>query len=166
MVDASVARQCGNVTTNNSMSLQCRNVLVEIEKHDHMVVISEAIRHEWRTHASTYAWHWLADMISRNRHVAVDPTVDKALRDAVSRLSKPDREAAWKDLLLIEAALDSDQRVISRDDVMRSILHYISYDVVRIGAVHWVNPAADQCLPWIIVGAPEDSDLKLSKKLA
>jgi hypothetical protein len=161
VVDASVARGSGNVTTEAALSLRCRDVLVAIERYEHRVVISDDIRREWRAHASKYSWLWLTNMISRNRHVAVDPNADEELRKAIDSLPEDERQAARKDLLLTEAALDSDRCVISLDKEMREILHRVAQELPRIGAINWVNPESDKCLPWIIAGAPDDPDLQL-----
>lgn len=163
VVDASVARRAGNVMTLGALSLLCRDVLVEIERHEHRVVISDDIRREWKAQASKYSWLWITNMISRNRHAAVDPSVDEELRKVIDALPEDDRQAARKDLLLTEAALDSDYRVISLDRAMREILHRVAQDLPKIGAIHWVDPERDQCLPWIIAGGPDDSDLQISK---
>jgi hypothetical protein len=161
VVDASVARQAGNTTTSNAMSVQCRDVLLEIEKNGHKVVISAGIRREWKNHASTYSWHWLTNMISRERHLAVDPTPCRELRRVINALPGADQEAAKKDLVLTEAALDSDYRVVSRDNKMATILRRVATSVPKVGAIHWVNPESGECLPWIIAGAADNPSLQL-----
>jgi hypothetical protein len=163
VVDASVARGAGNVLTVATLSLRCRDVLVAIEQYEHRVVISDDIRREWKAQASKYSWLWLTNMISRNKRVPVDPNTDEELRKVIDTLAEHERQAARKDLLLTEAALDSDYRVISLDKAMREILHRVAQKLPRIGAIHWVSPETDECLSWISAGAPDDPDLQLSK---
>jgi site-specific recombinase XerC len=104
-------------------------------------------------------------MISRNNHIAVDPNHCIELRKAMNRLPGNDREAVRKDLHLIESALDSDGRVISRDKSMRQILHGMILEVPEMESVKWVNPEDGKCLAWVMMGAPDDPDLQLSKDL-
>lgn len=165
VVDTSVARQCGNVTTANALSVRCRDLLRAIETNELRVVISDDIRREWKKHASRYARLWLTDMVSRNRHLAVDPSRHAGIRSALSTLNADDRAAVEKDLLLIEAAVDGGSRVISRDWAMRKILHSLAQDVQDLGSIHWTGPEHDGCLAWLNSGAPDDSSLKLAQRL-
>lgn len=165
VVDTSVARQSGNVFTELELSAKCREVLRTIETAQLRVVISDDIRREWRTHASRYAWLWLTDMISRNKHIAVDPQRNAELRRAIHKLGEVDRNAALKDLLLIEAALDDGKRIVSRDNAMRRILHGIAGSLSEVGEVHWIGPDHSECIPWLANGAPDNPDIQLSKMI-
>jgi len=134
---------------------------VAIETNDLRVVISDDIRREWKEQASKYSWFWFVNMVSRNRHWSVDPVPDVELRRAIDKLVPDDRAAAQKDLLLIEAALDDGGRVISRDKEMHRILRGVARELPKVGAVHWVLPEQDKCLPWLAAGAPNRPDLQL-----
>jgi hypothetical protein len=129
------------------------------------VVISSDIRREWRANASRYAWQWLVDMVSRGRHVVVDPNPEVIIRRALTNLSADNQRAVRKDLLLIEAALDTDKRVLSRDNAMRRILHSMAIDIVILQDVHWVGPEYPGCVEWLNQGAPTDPEIQLSRRL-
>lgn len=165
VVDASVARQCGNVTQVNDLSKSCREALRLIESGGIKVVISTSLRREWRQHASRYAWQWLTDMVSRDRAVAVAPERHAGLRASLATLSGENRREVEKDLLLTEAALEAGQRVLSRDDAQRRLLRSLVPEVPDLSPVHWVGPQHPQCLPWLEAGAPDDRVLQLQSKL-
>lgn len=161
VVDTSVARQCGNITTCAESSVICRKSLTTIDGAGLSVVVSDSIRKEWRRHASRFAWQWLIDMVSRGRFVAVDQARHKEFRTAISKLSAKDQQAVNKDAFLVEAAIETHRRVLSRDDQMWRILKRMAKQVNDLSYVHWVNPREASSLPWLEAGAPEDVRLTL-----
>ena len=66
-----------------------------------------------------------------------------------------------KDLLLVEAALETDKRIVSRDSEACDCYRELAESGSSIKDVHWANPIDDACLSWIGEGAPRRATLQL-----
>jgi hypothetical protein len=168
VVDASVARSAG--TTENPVSILCRNFLHEMLQVCHRVVITSDIEKEWRKHRSRFSIAWLAAMESRNRVVRVqsDTRLEEQIHVAVDRLdglTRQQEEAIRKDILLVTAASVTDKLIASRDDRMRILLKLLSAELSEVGSVLWVNPSnpdEDPC-KWLEAGARYESHRRLDR---
>jgi hypothetical protein len=109
VVDASVASAAGQ--TRHPTSFRSREFLGEVLKISHRMVMTATIADEWDRHQSLYATRWRAEMRARNKVIDSSDVQNEEVRRQV-RLSK----TVQKDLHLIEAALATDQIVISLDD--------------------------------------------------
>jgi len=78
-------------------------------------------------------------------------------------ITSKQREAIIKDFLLLEAALATDQTIISLDDTMRKILKEISANVGQIKDICWVNPDNNEETPleWVKNGAQPENERKI-----
>jgi hypothetical protein len=165
VVDASVARSAGWETSLSAPSLQCRQVLRVIEK-SHEVVFNQECLDEWKKHASNYARDWLAGMHARKKVVRPEDLArNEELRSKLSQAapSGSSRAAIEKDAHLVEAALQTDQIVISRDEIVRGLFRQCCPVVSQIRNVLWANPEieAERVAPWLKGGAKEQPVRKL-----
>src|SRR4051794_18099509 len=69
--------------------------------------------------------------------------------------SEPARAAMEKDVHLIEAAIQHDRIVLSRDEAMRHILRDVAEEIREIAQILWANPAIEEdgVLVWLEGGA-------------
>jgi len=123
----------------------------------HSAVITAPLREEWRSHQSTYASAWLADMQARR---LVDNRVEPASRDLRDQLTQAapshgERELMLKDAHLIEAALATDHTIAALDDRARDHFARTSATVPLLRSVAWVNPNREEESPliWLRRGA-------------
>lgn len=69
-----------------------------------------------------------------------------SLRKAVETfrgIDQGERDAAQKDFVLIEGALNGDQIILSIDDRARTIYSQISKNLRDLGDIYWLNPVSD-----------------------
>ena len=162
VVDASVGRSCGDETAIDAHAVACRDVLAAIRRARMRLVMSPQIMVEWIEHRSRHAVKWLGEMTDRRLVDAVNPPEHGATRAAIEALKEEGiRVLLTKDLLLVEAALASDQRVVSGDNQARRHFHELCGIVGALGEVHWSDPDDSRCLGWLNEGALEDERLKL-----
>ncbi|HTA67608.1 MAG TPA: hypothetical protein VK776_05000 [Bryobacteraceae bacterium] len=131
VVDASVASAAGE--TLHPTSFRSREFLGEVLKISHRVVMTVTLAGEWDRHQSLYAARWRAEMRSRKKVVDIADVQNDEVRRQV-----PESRAIRKDLHLIEAALATDQIVISLDDRAQTELC-----VEATQEVTWVNAVAE-----------------------
>jgi hypothetical protein len=55
VVDASVARSCGDSKAIHPLPIQCRDFLLAMKEYNHSVVMTKEIRTEWDKHQSRFA---------------------------------------------------------------------------------------------------------------
>lgn len=162
VIDADVARSAG--TSEHPVASSSRAFLDTAFECGYDVVMTEAIRDEWRCHQSTYSRKWLTRMYGRRQvhHASV-----KDDRDLRARLAKvtPDeqRSVVDKDVHLIEAAIATDRAVTSSDERARRAFRTASKYLPDLSPIIWVNPArcTVRVLDWLRHGAPTDSHLLL-----
>jgi predicted nucleic acid-binding protein len=168
VVDASVARSAGSGEKENQFSGPSRATLKAIEGH-HQVVFSMECFHEWSRHERGFARRWRRRMVARKRVVFLGETVDDELREALAGTVEleRDRRAIRKDAHLVEAALQTDRVVISRDEIVRSLFRQCCPKVSQIRNVLWANPEneAEQVAHWLKGGAKEESARRLGAPL-
>jgi hypothetical protein len=137
-------------------------VLVAIRKDGHRVVWSDAIKKEWKTHASHLAQRWRRAMAERGQTVELgNHAVDERLRLAIRAQAHNSGEegAMLKDAHLLEAARATDRRVISLEE--RCARHFARLARAHgvIGDIMWVNPmhGDPDGMAWLKAGAKDDS---------
>jgi len=103
------------------------------------------LREEWNRHQSLFAKAWLAEMTSKAKVEAIADIQNEELR-----AEAPDTVSARKNLHLVEAALATDQIVISLDDRARTEL---ALHAAR--EVMWVHPVDEggHVIYWLRNGA-------------
>lgn len=165
VVDASVARSAGRETALSEPSLRCRQVLKVIEK-SHEIVFSQECLDEWKRHGSNAAKDFIAGMFAKRKVV---PPQNLARNDelrsklAVTASSDSSRAAIEKDTHLLEAALQADRIVISRDETVRTLFRQCCPAVKEIRNVLWANPEieAEEVVSWLEGGARMETARRL-----
>ena len=142
VIDASVAQAAGSEQTTHPTGRLCRAFLQDVLSICHRAVMTPELNREWREHRSKFAHTWLRSMFARKKVVQVSPMPGEPLRDDVERaIDTPGhREAAEKDMHLIEAALATDRAIISRDEEARGIFSAASSLASPLREIMWANP--------------------------
>lgn len=167
VVDASVACSCGNAHTADPVGKLCRDFLSSMLNSDHLAVMTPSIRLEWGRHQSNFARSWRVSMVARRRIVALSPeeTLQEKLRACCDgkRLA-----AALKDAHLLEAALVTDQSVVSLDTSARKIYRSLCPAIKRLRAIAWINPAEpeERAVDWLEGGAQREDSRTLGSSIA
>lgn len=119
--------------------------------------MTEAIRDEWNRHQSRFARAWRVSMVARRKLHLINVALDESLREKISRgaARAQDNEAMLKDTHLIEAAIATDQIVISLDETVRLLFMAVALRVGEIRRVLWANPdkVEEVCIGWLEGGA-------------
>ena len=158
VIDADVAQSAG--TKEDPISKSCREVLEAVLDICHKVVLTEEIYAEWKRHRSNYTAGWLKSMVARKKHVPLKDVTNADLRTRINTLSLDERtlETVEKDLHLIEAALETDLIVISRDETARELFQIVSGEIGGLKRIVWINPTREKehVKDWLNKGAKLD----------
>lgn len=165
VIDASVARASGGKEAIHPTSKATRDFLQAVLTICHKIVMTPAIRAEWDEHQSNFALKWRSSMVARKKLIQLNVEEQPGLRQQVELENIPQgqKNAMFKDCHLIEAAMNTDRRIISLDDAARNLFVELSLSVTDIQDVLWVNPALDarQVIAWL-EGAPNEAKWKLA----
>jgi len=158
VIDPSIARAAGG--TDHPVSKACRVCLESILNICHQAVLTRAITEEWKRHRSNFTFLWLSSMYARKKVARPEVAPNVVLRTGIenSGLTEKERAAALKDAHLIEAALESDLRVVSLDETVRAIFRKAAPRVAPLRPVHWANPTKDDehTIEWLEGGAKDE----------
>jgi predicted nucleic acid-binding protein len=158
VIDASVAGAAGR--TDHPVSKACRDFLEGVRKICHRVVMTREISDEWHRHQSNFALSWRSSMFAKNKVARPEVAPNEILRTNIqnSGLSKKACAAALKDAHLVEAALESDLRVVSLDETARAVFRKVAPRVGPLRPVLWANPTKeeDHIIEWLEGGAKDE----------
>ena len=154
VIDADVARSAGE--SKHPISSACRRFLHTMSEVGYSVVMTKAIREEWRQHRSGYSAAWLVRMYGKKQvhRAAIEP--DHNLRQRVNNVvTGHQRNAATKDVHLIEAALGTDRLVASQDERARAAFRNAARGARELNPIVWVNPTrwTENPIDWLRNGA-------------
>ena len=163
VIDTSVAAACGHEqikSSPKSVSVRCRDFLMAVEACGHTIKMNKEILDEWKDHESTFARRWRLTM---NRAGKVR---DKGSRDAILRenilalaVSEKEHNAMMKDICLLEAALETDRRIVSLDEnTARKYFTQAAQSIPKLQEIVWVNPDKpdENPIEWLEADAPAD----------
>lgn len=142
------------------VSSACRRFLMTMRDVGHYVVMTAALRQEWRSHLSGWSRKWLTQMYARRRVHSCEAPRDVSLRRRAAAAVPGHRgPAVEKDVHLIEAALKADRLVASRDETARGLFRDASIRVRELQQIVWINPTlpADAPIGWLENGAPSEA---------
>ena len=107
-------------------------------------------------------------MIARKKAILIGSVQDKMLRGRLLRKASSDviREEMEKDAHLIEAALQFDGIVLSRDETMRQLLNEAAHEIQELRNILWANPAIEDegVLLWLERGAKMEAARRLGRR--
>jgi hypothetical protein len=167
VVDASIARSCGDTTAIYPQPIQCRDFLLAMQKNRHSLIMTKEIKVEWNKHQSNFARKWRLQMVSKKLLKAIPtPEVDPTIWEPIEALAETgeQREEMTKDILLLEAAIATDQRIASLDEnTARKYFTKAAKEIVKIQQLVWVNPSKEKENPieWLKNDAPADAERTL-----
>ena len=135
VIDADVARSAGSETAIHQRAINCREFLKSVKEQNHQIVLTKIISEEWKKHQSRFTRRWRLSMDARKKVVRINPSEDQQLRDKISTTTHDENEieVMQKDLHLLEAALATDQTIISLDETVRTLFAQASQRVSEIG---------------------------------
>ena len=170
VIDADVARASGSETATHPRAEHCRDFLNAVLSLSHRIVMTEKINNEWKNHQSRFARRWRVSMDARKKINRIDPPEDEELQAKVTTTTNDadEIEAMQKDFHLLQAALATDQTVISLDETVRGLFKQASQQVGEIRNIIWVNPdrtAEEQPIAWLQNGALPEASRRLSASL-
>jgi len=169
VVNASIARAAGGDGAIFPTSRNCRDFLYEIFHLGHVIIMTAEILIEWKKHGSPYSLKWLYWMTKKNKRIILANVENNELRQRIieSAPNEGSRNAMIKDIILIEAAMVSDNTIASLDEAARKRYKKISIEVTEIGQIIWVNPDKEEEEPiiWLREGATPEEDRKLGYQL-
>lgn len=148
VIDACVAFSCG--TSEHPHSSNCRRALDLIATHRHKIVLYPDLQEEWDRHQSNYFIRWRATMIAKKLFCRIDNVVRlhdlRTQLDTIlqSTISENDKKAILKDLHLIEAAIETDKIVLSKDEAARLLFRGVCTTVPDVRRILWGNPVIEQ----------------------
>ncbi len=84
-------------------------------------------------------------MVSRKKLVALDLPEMPGLRVAIDDgpASNKDKSAMIKDMLLVEAAIATDERIIALDDRVKALFSEESKRIAELRGLVWINPVTN-----------------------
>lgn len=167
VIDADVARASGSETAIHPRAEHCRDFLNAVLSLSYRIVMTEKINNEWKNHQSRFARRWRVSMDARRKIDRINPPEDEELQDKVTNTTsdKDELETMQKDFHLLQAALATDQTVISLDETIRGLFKRASQQVGEIRNIIWVNPdktTEEQPILWLQNGAPPEAHRRLS----
>ena len=167
VIDADVARASGSETATHPRAEHCRDFLNAVLSLSHRIVMTEKINNEWKNHQSRFARRWRVSMDARKKIERINPPEDEELEAKVTTTTNnaDEIEAMQKDFHLLQAALTTDQTVISLDETVRGLFKRASQQVGEIRGIIWVNPdgtTEEQPIAWLQNGAPPEPHRQLS----
>ena len=173
VIDASVARAAGGQNATSPTSKACRAFLLAVLEICHRMVMTPEIKKEWDKHQSRFAIKWRKTMIAKKKfEYRKQPETGfieenrSLLWDVFDKLAETDkqRDEMFKDLHLIEAALDTDKRIISLDDnTARKFFARGANEFEELKSIVWVNPdnPEETAIEWLENGAPVENERML-----
>lgn len=168
VIDACVAGSAGGEQAIAAPAKSCRDFLIAVLDNGHKVVLPTTLRVEWEKHASRFTRKWRTVMVSKDRVWDVEPPALDSVKAKVleSMDSESQERAIEKDFHLIEAAIDTDQTVVSTDEEVRNLLVKATHSVVKLRKVVWVNPSFknEKPIPWVKSGAKSETWRQLGYK--
>ena len=165
VIDTDVAQASGSEDATHPRAKHCRDFLQAVLLLCHSVVMTPEISNEWKRHRSGFARRWRVSMDARKKVHRINPPADEELHDKIKQTATnlEESEDMQKDLHLLDAALATDQTVISLDEDARQYFAGASQHVGEIRDIIWVNPSyrEEEPLIWLQNGAPPEDRRKL-----
>ena len=167
VIDADVARASGSETATHPRAEHCRDFLSAILSLSHRIVMTEQINNEWKNHQSRFARRWRVSMDARKKIDRINPSEDEELQTKITTTTNNENEieALRKDFHLLQAALATDQTIVSLDETVRQLFKRASQQVGEIRNIIWINPdrtTEEQPITWLQNGAPPEPHRQLS----
>ena len=167
VIDTDVAQASGDEDATDPRAIHCRDFLKTVRSQDQTVVMTREISDEWKRHQSRFALEWRVSMDARRKIERINPPEYVEIQDKVTNTASDEDEieTIQKDFHLLQAALATDQTIISLDETVRGLFKRASQQVGEIRNIIWVNPdktTEEHPIPWLQNGAPPEPHRRLS----
>ncbi len=166
VIDADVAQSAG--TKEDPISQSCREALEAVLDICHKVVLTEDIFAEWKRHRSNFTAVWMKSMAARRKWVILKEVTNADLRVRIDALSLDEQmlDIIRKDVHLVEAALETDHIVISRDEKARTLFQKASEEIGELKRIVWTNPVREEehVNDWLSKGAKLEKSRQFREK--
>lgn len=167
VIDTDVAQASGDEYATDPRAINCCDFLKEVRSQNYRVVMTREISEEWKRHQSRFALEWRVSMDASRKVERIDPPEDSTLREKITITTNNENEieALRKDFHLLQAALTTDQTIISLDETVRQLFKRASQQVGEIRNIIWVNPnrtTKEQPITRLQNGAPPEPHRQLS----
>lgn len=168
VVNASVAGAAGGEGAIAPVSINCTEFLETFrDETSYHVVMTFELSEEWDEHQSNFAAEWLGNMIATKRFHYIELSENRALCHELeaTAVQEENINAILKDFHLLQAALATDQTVVSLDETIRGLFKRASQQVGEIRNIIWINPdktTEEQPILWLQNGAPPEAHRRLS----
>jgi hypothetical protein len=169
VIDADIMRSAG--ISEHPHSSNARKVLDTIWSAGHNMVQCAPLKQEYDKHQGRYAATWRAKMISKKRWRYWDYQEDSTLRNSLVKalpdaISSKEKEVI-KDAHLLEAAVATDHRIVSKDATARNLFRHSCSVLGMHKSILWgdVTGSPDDVIQWIIDGCADRNDFKLCPKV-
>lgn len=166
VIDTDVAQASGSEEATHPRAKHCRDFLQEVLLLGHSVVMTPEISNEWKRHRSGFARRWRVSMDARKKVYRINTPADEELHDKIEKTAtnQDEIEDMQKDFHLLNAALATDQTIISLEEIIRQLFARAAERVGEIRDIVWVNPERveeEEPLVWLQNGAPPEDHRKL-----
>lgn len=166
IIDADIMHSASG--NENDLSIRCREVLDTVLEAGHWLVRTPKIKEEWDNgHLSRYSTNWLRLMQSRRKLLDSDEQ-SSGLAGAIGNLPALPAEQSimLKDHHLLEAALNSEKRVISKDEAAYFHFYHASATITQLRKVMWASPMRpkDECAEWLAGGAKPETKRRIGRR--
>ena len=135
------------------------------DKTEHKIIMTKELKNQWDMVNSMVANQFLSAMASRQRIERLN-FIKNNIRNEFQNLNCPQniRVPLERDIHLIEAALDTDKVVISKDKKARLNFCIISDDLEDIKGIMWADPTMieENAIIWLKNGMPKDKNKNLN----
>lgn len=163
VIDANIAHSAGTSEVPSSRySRECLNAVLDFK---HIAVFSSQLREEWREHSSSYARKWRRSMTARKRIENAEGEEFAPHLDSACACLDQDvwKDALRKDFHLVQAALASDQTILSNERNFPQYVAIACRTVRVLSALYYANPVIerDVCRLWITAGAEKVPDRRI-----
>ena len=160
VIDASLASAAGQ--SLHPQSRRSRDFLSAVLQICHRAVMTPELIDEWDRNESQFSATWRAEMRSKQKVVDLQGKGNPEIRAQLDAqaFSRSLRRSAEKDLHLIEAAVRTDNIVVSLDDRARELLR-----LEATAKITWVNAVTEggNAIYWLKRGAKPLKKWQLGK---
>jgi hypothetical protein len=145
VIDADVLRASGGQNAVHATAQACRDYLRGVLDVCPRAYLTDKLSDEWKNHASIFGASWKAAMARRGKLDRADDRPDLEVRRPAQRATLTDvqREAFNKDIHLLEAALQAEGIVVSRDRRLAAIVGEVQKFARKLRSIRFVDPVRE-----------------------
>ena len=166
VIDTDVAQASGSETATHPRAKHCRDFLQKMLSLSHSVVMTPEISNEWKSIDPVLHVGGGCRWMRAKKCIVSMLKQMRELRDKIKETATNENEDEdmRKDFHLLEAALATDQTIISLDETVRGCFARATRHVGEIRDIVWVNPERmeeEEPLVWLQNGAPPEDHRQL-----